>query len=74
MLFNSSKCKVMHIGKGNPNYDYFINNVKLTEVSEEKDLGVIIGPLFKKLGGHTTSLRMLSAPLTNRATRDFVPY
>ncbi|KAK3893425.1 hypothetical protein Pcinc_002749 [Petrolisthes cinctipes] len=29
--FNESKCKVMHFGRGNPGYDYWIGNGKITE-------------------------------------------
>lgn len=42
MLFNTSKCKVMHIGKSQMHYPYFMNNQKLEEVIQEKDLGVLI--------------------------------
>ena len=40
--FNSNKCKVMHIGKRNPNYEYTMNGVLLQSVKEEKDLGVLV--------------------------------
>ena len=46
--FNSTKCKIMHIGKNNPHYQYFIKDGdKLTELSttfSERDLGVIVDP------------------------------
>jgi len=38
MLFNVSKCKVMHIGRPQKQNSYFMNN----HVSMEKDLGVVI--------------------------------
>ena len=42
--FNESKCRVLHLGKNNPNHKYKVinnkNEVELLEVSEEKDLGV----------------------------------
>ena len=41
MSFNVDKCKVMHIGKDNNNYQYTMNNRVLQTVTEEKDLGVI---------------------------------
>ena len=46
LKFNPSKCKVMHIGKGEK-ADYYMtddegNKVKVEEVTEEKDLGVYI--------------------------------
>ena len=40
MLFNVSKCKVMHFGRANPAYNYYMSNQKLETSSMEKDLGV----------------------------------
>ena len=42
LKFNSDKCKVMHIGNDNLKYNYQMQNKSLTEVQQEKDLGVII--------------------------------
>ena len=46
LRFNSSKCKVLHIGKNNPRYEYHIKDGnetrKLETTQEEKDLGVIV--------------------------------
>jgi len=42
MLFNTSKCKVMHIGKSQKKYQYYMNNQQLEEVTQEKDLGILI--------------------------------
>ena len=42
MEFNIQKCKVMHIGHSNPGYKYLMDNQYLQEVSDEKDLGIII--------------------------------
>ncbi|XP_070550378.1 aqualysin-1-like [Ptychodera flava] len=42
MSFNVDKCKVMHVGSTNPQYNYTMNNIALTPVEEEKDLGVLI--------------------------------
>ena len=42
MGFNVDKCKVMHLGKKNEQSEYQINGKKLAEITEEKDLGVII--------------------------------
>ena len=35
------KCKVMHIGKENPNNKYLLNNILLPSVEQEVDLGVM---------------------------------
>jgi hypothetical protein len=42
MSFNEKKCKVMHIGKNNPNFDYYMNGVRLAVVEEEKDVGITV--------------------------------
>ena len=46
--FNSDKCKIMHLGKNNPHYDYTIKEgdkiSSLVETCCEKDLGVNIDP------------------------------
>ena len=39
---NTTKCKVMHIGKKRVHGQYFINNHQLNEVKEEKDLEILI--------------------------------
>ena len=48
MRFNGQKCKVMHIGKQNPNHVYYINHGNERKVLEatkvEKDLGVYVDP------------------------------
>ena len=40
MMFNTTKCKVMHIGKKRVHGQYFMNNHQLNEV--KKDLGILI--------------------------------
>jgi hypothetical protein len=40
MELNPDKCKVMHIGKHNPNYTYSLNNKNLEATNCEKDLGI----------------------------------
>jgi hypothetical protein len=42
MKFNIDKCKIMHIGRTNPKYDYYINGEKLKVVEEETDVGVTV--------------------------------
>ena len=42
MLFNVDKCKCLHIGYNNNQYDYFIGDELVQNIKEEKDLGVII--------------------------------
>ena len=40
--FNAKKCKVMHVGRKNPNREYKLNDMFLDASDHEKDLGVII--------------------------------
>jgi len=47
MEFNSDKCRVMHIGKKNPNCQYVLNNNTLKPTESERDLGVIVDKSFK---------------------------
>ena len=51
IMFNASKCKVLHIGSANPHYKYSMESidgtVQLEETELEKDLGVHIDPELK---------------------------
>jgi hypothetical protein len=47
MSFNEKKCKVMHVGRNNPNCDYYMNGVKLAVVEEEKDVGITVHKSLK---------------------------
>ena len=42
MMFNISKCKVMHFGKNNMHANYVLGGETLSTVNEEKDLGIIV--------------------------------
>ena len=41
LLFNVGKCKVIHYGKNNPEYTYYMKSNELSAAHEEKDLGVV---------------------------------
>ena len=47
MTFNVEKCKVMHIGKNNPNFQYKMNNKILETTTLQSDLGVLISDDLK---------------------------
>lgn len=86
LKFNSDKCKVMHLGKNNPYYDYYMldsegNQKRLLESTEaEKDLGVVVDPLlsFDKHVNDTTKKAnkiagLLVRTITNKRSDIMIP-
>ena len=47
MLFNVSKCKILHMGRNNSNYEYSMGSRVLEAVESEKDVGVAIHKSLK---------------------------
>ena len=47
MLFNVPKCKVLHVGRNNPTFEYKMNEEPLATVTHEHDIGVIIEDTLK---------------------------
>jgi hypothetical protein len=47
MLFNASKCGVMHFGHSNSEREYYLGGTKVRKLEEERDLGVIIHKSLK---------------------------
>jgi len=42
MWFNKAKCKVLHLGHGNPCYEYKLGDVRMEHSPNEKNLGVMV--------------------------------
>lgn len=42
MSFNVGKCKIMHLGKNNPQYQYSMEGTTMKSTEEERDVGVTI--------------------------------
>jgi len=47
MPFNATKCKVIHVGHRNLQFDYQPGGVSLGETEVEKDLGVLMHQSLK---------------------------
>ena len=47
MLFNVSKCHVIHAGRGNQQFEYFMGGRILETVESEKDFGVLLHKSFR---------------------------
>jgi ribonucleases P/MRP protein subunit RPP40 len=47
MSFNVAKCKIMHVGRNNPGFKYYMEGEELKTVKEETDVGVLIHSSLK---------------------------
>ena len=47
LFFNMAKCKIVHLGARNPQHEYLLLGAPLANVTEEKDLGVVIDEQLK---------------------------
>ena len=70
MSFNLDKCKIMHVGHGNPNYEYTMGGQKLKIVEEEKDVGITVHRSLKSTKHCQKAAGMANAVLT-QLSRNF---
>ena len=63
MDFNVEKCKVMQIGRSNPEYQYLMNSHVLQEVKQEKDLGIMITSDLKSFSQVTEAYKKANRAL-----------
>ena len=42
MRFNKSNFKVLHLGQGNPHYQYKLGDERIEHYPAEKDLGILV--------------------------------
>jgi len=47
MAFNTAKCKVMHVGRHNPQFDYKMGDHTLEKTTVERDIGVLVNSNLK---------------------------
>ena len=65
LQFNENKCKVMHIGRRNPEYEYYLNDSAL-----EKDLGIHVTPDWKS-STHVSKVAAKANSMVGRIKRTF---
>ena len=65
MEFNLDKCKVIHIGRNNPQHSYTMKGQALSKADSEKDIGVWITDNLKPSTQCREAYRVASAMLNN---------
>ena len=70
MKFNIDKCHVLHIGNQNPKATFSINNIPMTSVDKEKDLGIIVSTDLKP-SKHCTEVVKIANKLVGFIGRSF---
>ena len=70
MKFNIPKCKIMHVGKNNPAYEYNMKNEKMTVVEEEKDIGVVMQKNLKP-SKHCKKAADIASAVLRQLARNF---
>ena len=70
LVFNNSKCKVVHFGHNNPQEPYKLNGSQLEQSEEEKDLGVNVTNKFK-FSSHISKAASKANGILGRIRRTF---
>ena len=70
MSFNIPKCKIMHIGRNNPRYEYTMSGKLLAKVEEEKDIGVTVHSSLKP-SRHCQKIAATSNTVLHQLTKNF---
>ena len=69
MRFNKSKCKVLHLGRGNIHYQYKLGDERIEHSPAEKDLGV---PVAGRLDVSTHPLTFIDAHGALKTTKQWM--
>ena len=70
MQFNVDKCKVMHVGHRNQEFDYFMDGKPLKKVDNERDIGVKIDQSLKP-GVQCREASRIAMAVLNQIARTF---
>ena len=70
MQYNIKKCKIMHVGPGNPQRKYVMAGEELKTVEEERDIGVLIHKSLKP-SRHCESAASTAARVLAQIKRNF---
>ena len=63
MEFNVAKCKVLHVGRDNKEFNYSMKGLPLVEITQERDIGVLINKKLKPSSQRAESARRANTVL-----------